>query len=91
MTFNVVVRAISANPASLTFVQQQRGVVPAPQTTQVTANAPSSFTVGNRPSWIRVNPITAPTTPSTLTVSVDPAGLDLVLTTEIFSLSGQTT
>ena len=72
--FNVVARALSASPTSLNFVQPQRGVVPAPMTIQVTANAQSSFTVGARPSWTRVSPL-ARSTPATLTVSVDLAGL----------------
>lgn len=87
VTYNLAGQAIIAAPSSLSFTQTQRGVPPPPQTLQLQANAPSSFTVQSPPSWIKVNPLTG-TTPSTLTVTVDPAGLATGMNTGSILISG---
>ena len=74
VTFTLAVRAIVAQPTSLTFTQQLRGVAPPPQTIQITANTVSSLAVSVQTPWIKVDPLRA-STPATLTVSVDPTGL----------------
>jgi uncharacterized protein (TIGR03437 family) len=72
--FNLALRTITAEPASLTFTQQQRGVPPPAQTIQVRANSQSTYTVTTQPNWVRANP-TGGTTPSNVVISVDPTGL----------------
>ena len=74
VTYTPSARAIVAAPASLSFVQEQRGVNPSPQTVQITANSPSTFTVSDTPPWVRVSP-TAGSTTATMTVWVDLAVL----------------
>jgi uncharacterized protein (TIGR03437 family) len=70
VTYQPSERAIAAAPTSLSFVQTQRGVNPSPQTVQITANSPSTFTVSETPPWLRVSPTTG-AVPVTLTVWVD--------------------
>lgn len=66
--------AIVAEPAALSFVQEQRGVAPPPRTILVTANAQTTFRVVVSPNWIKVGPLQG-VVPSVLNVSVDPGGL----------------
>jgi len=75
VTYTVTGRTLTANPQMLSFVQQTVGAALAPQQVQVTANAPSSFTIAAKPKWATVTPSTGLSTPVNLTVSVDPAGM----------------
>ena len=70
VSYTIAERAIAAAPSSLSFVQEQKGVNPSPQTVDITTNAPSNFTVSEVPAWLRVSP-TSGTAPATLTVWVD--------------------
>ena len=74
VTYTLSAKVIRAEPASLEFAQAAKSVAPQAQTLQITGNAPSSFSVAGRPSWISVNPLTA-LTPAVLSVSADPTGL----------------
>ena len=70
VTLKISEQAILAEPASLSFLQQQWGVSPPSQTIQLAANLPSTFSVTDTPTWIRVSPSNG-LTPSTLTVWAD--------------------
>ena len=87
MTFTLAQKAIVADPAQLSFTQQQQGEIPPPQTIQVTANAPSTFTVEGASSWIKVTPASG-SAPATLSVSVDPAGLPPGIASGSFQITG---
>lgn len=67
---------LSANPGSVPFSFSVGGAAPASQTVNVTSTgAPLNFTAAvTSGSWLSVTP-TSGTTPATLTVSVNPAGL----------------
>ncbi len=67
---------VAASPASLSFSYQQGGSIPASQLLSLTAAAATSVgaSASSTGSWLAVTPSSA-TTPSTLTVSISPAGL----------------
>lgn len=58
--------AIAAEPTSLSFVQTQRGVAPAPQNLRITANVASNFRI-EAPQWIKVSSFSG-STPATISV-----------------------
>jgi uncharacterized protein (TIGR03437 family) len=70
VSYTVAEKAITATPASLSFVQAEKGIDPLPQTVQIAGNAPSTFTVSDVPPWLRVSPTSGPT-PATVTVWVN--------------------
>jgi uncharacterized protein (TIGR03437 family) len=70
--FTLALQAIVADPSALTFEQRERGTTPPAQSIRLDANSPSTFTVAVRESWLRVEPMQG-STPTTLTVSVNPA------------------
>jgi uncharacterized protein (TIGR03437 family) len=72
--FSISAETIRVEPASLTFVEPRRGVSPASQTVRITAASPGVFTVGDRPSWIRVSPDRG-STPATINVWAEVAML----------------
>lgn len=62
-------------PSQLTFTVPVGGAAPVPQTLTVTSNdGPLAFTAASGSIWLGVTP-TSGTTPATLAVSVNPAGL----------------
>ena len=62
-------------PSQLTFVAPAGGALPAAQTLTVSsASGPLAFTAAAGSAWLSVSP-TSGTTPATLSVSVNPAGL----------------
>jgi uncharacterized protein (TIGR03437 family) len=85
--FNLAERAIIAEPTSLNFVQQQRGVPPEQQTIQISANSPSSYEVTEAPSWLRIEP-TRGSTPSMITVWPQIAALPPGTNTGSFRITG---
>jgi uncharacterized protein (TIGR03437 family) len=66
--------AITASPTSLSFVQVLTGNAPASQTISVTASTTTNFTVAFAAAWLTVSPTTG-STPGTLTVSANGAGM----------------
>lgn len=78
VTLNVVSSAaLAPSPASLTFNYQLSGAAPAPQTISVgSTGSPLPFAVSltNLP-WLSVTPISGTTGATTLTATVNPAGL----------------
>jgi len=79
LTINVPPRTISASPASLSFAYDIGGARPNAQSIAVSSNfAGVSFSVStvtsDGGSWIAINPVSG-STPATISVSVDPSGL----------------
>ena len=67
--------ALTITPSAMTFQATSGGTAPASQTVTIQAGfGTTSFSVGQTPSWLTVNPAFA-STPATLTVSVSPANL----------------
>ncbi len=92
VTYTVTARKLTASPASLTFTQQTAGAPIASQTVTVTANATSTFQIAAQPAWLKITSA-ALTTPATLAVSVNAAGLALAPGTyqDTIQLSGPNT
>ena len=69
-------QALTVAPAALSFAFQQGSANPAPQALSVTSAAPAGFaaSASSAGNWLAVTPASA-VTPSTLSVSVFPAGL----------------
>ena len=81
ITFNVTLTVtaaaltISASPSVLNYAYQSGGTLPAAQAVTVSASSATAFTAGaSGGSWLSVNP-TSGSTPASLSVSVNPAGL----------------
>jgi uncharacterized protein (TIGR03437 family) len=74
VTLTLAQPAITATPAELTFVQQTRGAPPPLQRIEVTANAPSTYTVTTSAPWIKAD-LARGATPSSVGIVTDPAGL----------------
>ncbi len=72
----VAQQQLTVTPPALTFTYQIGGTTPAAQTFMVTAagNAALAFTATSPGTWVTLNPTTG-TTPATVLVSVNPAGL----------------
>jgi uncharacterized protein (TIGR03437 family) len=66
--------ALTVSPSPLSFNYTIGAATPAPQTVTISNAAPTAFSVTSAGAWLAVTPRTA-TTPATLTVSVNPAGL----------------
>ena len=73
--YTLTARALVATPSALVFTQQSVGAALAPQSVQVTANAPSSFRIVSQPAWVKIQPATGLTTPAKLVVTADPTGM----------------
>jgi uncharacterized protein (TIGR03437 family) len=67
VTLNVVEETITADPASITFTQPQRGAQAPTQTLTITGPVPTTFRVVEAPPWVRVSSSSG-NTPATLTV-----------------------
>lgn len=66
---------IALNPSSLTFFAQTNGVAPQQRAVSVTATGSNlSYSVGTDQTWLLAGPSTG-STPGTITVGVNPAGL----------------
>jgi len=76
VNLNTTARVLTAAPAALTFSPDYNGPPPAAQEVQVTANARSTFVVGAKPAWIKVQPTGTLTTPAKLVITADPTGMD---------------
>jgi uncharacterized protein (TIGR03437 family) len=85
--FTLVEQSLVTDPASLDFVQEKRGVPPAPKSLQVTGVPPIGFTVSNALSWLTVTPDRG-LTPTTLLVAVEPTGLPPGVTRGSIQLNG---
>ena len=68
------VSQLTIAPSQLTFAATVGGAAPAPQTLALTSKAPLAFTAASGSAWLSVTP-TGGSTPATLSVSVNPAGL----------------
>ena len=67
--------SVAASPTSLSFAYQSGGNLPQAQTVTVSATSAAAFTAAaSGGSWLAVNPASG-TTPASLSVSVNPAGL----------------
>ncbi|MGC2198086.1 MAG: choice-of-anchor D domain-containing protein, partial [Terriglobales bacterium] len=65
---------LSASPLSLSFTYQSGGTTPAAQTVNLTSSGAVSYTAAASPGWLSVTPAGG-STPGSLSVSVNPAGL----------------
>jgi hypothetical protein len=76
VTLTITGGQVTAAPSSLSFIQAQGGAVPAAKTIQLTSAGPGqvAFSTGSNTTWLSVVPASG-TTPSTLTVAVNAAGL----------------
>jgi uncharacterized protein (TIGR03437 family) len=74
VTYQYQDQAILATPSALNILQAQWGVAPAPQTIQISANAPSTFTAKTSTSWLSLSRSSG-SAPANITVTVDPRGL----------------
>jgi Viral BACON domain len=79
VTYNVTTggagNAFAATPSSVPFTQILGGTTPSPQTVQLSSTTATSFTAAiSNATWLTVTP-TSGTTPATLTLSVNTAGL----------------
>ena len=63
-----------ATPASLTFIQTLGGATPVAQSVQLTSALPHPFNITSNAAWLTVLPTTG-TSPATLTVTANGAGL----------------
>ncbi len=77
VTVNVTAPPLSASTNALTFRFTRGGPQPAPQTVNITSSAAGvPFTPSASASWVTVTS-SSPVSPATLTVAVNPAGLNL--------------
>jgi uncharacterized protein (TIGR03437 family) len=65
---------VSAAPSSLVFTYDAGQLVPSPQTVAVAADLPLAYTVSASVGWLLISPA-AGTSPGTIQVSINPAGL----------------
>jgi uncharacterized protein (TIGR03437 family) len=66
---------VTASPASLHFAYTQLGTVPAPQPVSITCTKPIGFTTSVSPNTPWLSATAGGTTPSIVTVTVNPTGL----------------
>jgi uncharacterized protein (TIGR03437 family) len=76
VTLTVAGPALAATPAALAFSATVGGSAPPPQTVAIdsVSHAPVAFAATSACGWMSISPASA-TTPATLTVTVQPAGL----------------
>ncbi len=72
---NSAIGTITATPSSVSFSQTLGGTAPPSQTIQVASGTATTFTAAAAASWLTVAPATG-TTPATLTLSANAAGLN---------------
>jgi uncharacterized protein (TIGR03437 family) len=90
LTVSVAPNSITASPASVSFTQILGGTAPAAQTIQLASPSPTNFTAASTSTWLTVAPTTG-TTPATLTLTVNPAGLAAGTYQDTITISGGAT
>ena len=88
VSFTLASQAIVSDTSMLTFTQQKKGVAPPPQQITITSNvANSTYTVGDLPAWLHVQPSRG-STPATVQVWVDIAVLPPGSNTATIQIAG---
>ena len=76
VTLTLTTDTFAAAPASLSFAQTLNGTAPGSQTVQLTSSVPRNYTASSSSPWLSVGPASG-TTPASLTVTANGAGLAL--------------
>ena len=87
LTVSTASNSITASPNPVTFSQVSGGSAPGVQTLQLSSPSPTNFTAASTSTWLRVTPSSG-TTPASLSLSVNPAGLTVGTYTDTITISG---
>jgi uncharacterized protein (TIGR03437 family) len=87
LTVSVAPNSITASPAMASFSQVLGGAAPSAQTVQLSSPSPTNFTASATSTWLTVTP-TSGTTPASLTLTVNPAGMAAGTYQDTITISG---